>query len=171
MGAKLLQSCLTLCDRMDCSPPGSSVHEILQAIILEWVATPSSRGSYWPRDRTWVSSVSCLGRWVLYHYRHPGKPLGFYSWEIMSYFILGITQFRGLNNVILPQFLSFLSYFLSPPLILDPTRQLPACSNLFIPITDSTIFLKSSFSQFSLILQTGAHLHALGHMTMSKLIM
>ena len=43
--AKLLQSCLILCDPMDCSPPGSSVHGILQARILEWVAMPSSRGS------------------------------------------------------------------------------------------------------------------------------
>ena len=40
-----LQSCLTLCDPMDCSPPGSSVDGILQARILEWVAMPSSRGS------------------------------------------------------------------------------------------------------------------------------
>ena len=43
---------LLLCDPMDCSPPGSSVHEILQAKILEWVAVPSSRGSSQPRDRT-----------------------------------------------------------------------------------------------------------------------
>ena len=40
MRAKSLQSCLTLCDAMDCSLPGSSVHEILQARILEWVAMP-----------------------------------------------------------------------------------------------------------------------------------
>ena len=43
--AKSLQSCLILCNPMDCSPPGSSVHEILQAGIQEWVAMPSSRGS------------------------------------------------------------------------------------------------------------------------------
>ena len=43
-----LQSCLTLGDPMDCSPPGSSVHGILQARILEWVAMPSSRGSSQP---------------------------------------------------------------------------------------------------------------------------
>ena len=43
--AKLLQSCPTLCGTVDCSPPGSSVHEILQARILEWVAKPSPRGS------------------------------------------------------------------------------------------------------------------------------
>jgi len=42
-GAKSLQSCSTLYDPMDCSPPGSSVHGILQARILEWVAMPSSR--------------------------------------------------------------------------------------------------------------------------------
>ena len=44
------QSCLTLCDPMDCRPPGSSVHGILQARILEWVAVPFSRGSSQPRD-------------------------------------------------------------------------------------------------------------------------
>ena len=43
-------SCATLCDPVDCSPPGSSVHGILQAGILEWVAMPSSRGSSQPRD-------------------------------------------------------------------------------------------------------------------------
>ena len=50
MHAKSLQSCLVLCDPMDCSPPGSSVHGILQARILEWVDIPSSRGSSPPRD-------------------------------------------------------------------------------------------------------------------------
>ena len=49
------QSCLTLCDPVDCSPPGSSVHGILQARILEWVAISFSRGSSRPRDRTQVS--------------------------------------------------------------------------------------------------------------------
>ena len=46
------QSCLTLCDPIDCSPPGSSVHGVLQARRLERVAMPSSRGSSWPRDPT-----------------------------------------------------------------------------------------------------------------------
>ena len=48
--AQSLQSCPTLCDPMDCSPPGSSVHEIPQAGILEWAAMPFSRGSSRPRD-------------------------------------------------------------------------------------------------------------------------
>ena len=62
-----LQPGLTLCDPMNCSPPGSSVHGILYARILEWVAMPSSRGSSQPRDWTHVSYVSCIGRHVLYH--------------------------------------------------------------------------------------------------------
>ena len=49
----------TLCDPMDCSPPGSSVRGILQAGIVGWVAMPSSRGSSWPRDWSWVHWVSC----------------------------------------------------------------------------------------------------------------
>ena len=55
------QSCPTLSDPMDCSPPGSSVHGILQARVLQWGALPSFRGSSCPRDRTRVSCVSCIG--------------------------------------------------------------------------------------------------------------
>ena len=54
------QSCLTLCHPMDCSPPGSSVHGILQARILEWVAIPFSRGSSRLRDQT---HIFCLLHW------------------------------------------------------------------------------------------------------------
>ena len=50
--------CPTLCNPMDCSPPGSSVHGILQARILEWVAIPFSRRSSWPRDRPRVSYIA-----------------------------------------------------------------------------------------------------------------
>ena len=62
MHAKSLRSCLTHCNPMDSSLPGSSVHGILQAGILEWVAMPSSRGSSQPRDGTHVSYVSCMGK-------------------------------------------------------------------------------------------------------------
>ena len=58
--AKLVQSCLTLCDPMDYSPPGSSVHGVLQARLLEWVAMPSSRGYSQPRDQTQVSMSPAL---------------------------------------------------------------------------------------------------------------
>ena len=51
------QSCPTLCDLMDCSLPGSSLHEILQARVLEWVTISFPRGSSQPRDQTWVSRI------------------------------------------------------------------------------------------------------------------
>ena len=53
----VIQLCLTLCDPMNCSLPGSSVHGILQTRILEWVVMPFSRGSSQPRDRTQVSRI------------------------------------------------------------------------------------------------------------------
>ena len=52
------QSCPIHCDPMDCSPPGSSVHGILQATILEWVAIPFFRGSFQPRSWTQVSCIA-----------------------------------------------------------------------------------------------------------------
>ena len=72
----LLLCCLVvkLCDSFqptDCSPPGSSVHRICQARIMEWVAISFSRGSSWPRDQTWVS---CIGR-QFFTASHQGNPL------------------------------------------------------------------------------------------------
>ena len=64
---RVVQSCLTLCDPMDCSPPSSSVHGTLQARILELVAIPFSKESSRPSDWTCVSCVSCIGGLILYH--------------------------------------------------------------------------------------------------------
>ena len=55
--SEVAQSCPTLCDPMDCSPPGSSIYGIFQARILEWVAMSFSRGTSWPRDWTRVSCI------------------------------------------------------------------------------------------------------------------
>ena len=74
--AKPQQSCLTLRDPMDYSPPGSSVHRILQARILEWIDIPSSRGSSQHRDQTRVSYVSCIP---------PGKPVRIYTLLYIKY--------------------------------------------------------------------------------------
>ena len=52
------QSCLTLCNPMDCSLPGSSVHGFFQARVPEWVSISFSRGSSQPRDRAWVSCTA-----------------------------------------------------------------------------------------------------------------
>ena len=67
---RVAKSCLTLCDPMNCSPPGFSVYGILQARILEWVATSSSRGSSRPRDQI---RVSCIGRQILLPLSHLGS--------------------------------------------------------------------------------------------------
>ena len=66
----LIQSYLTLCNLVKYSPPGSSLHGIFQARVLEWIAISSSKGSSPPRDRTWVS---CIGRWILYHLSYEGS--------------------------------------------------------------------------------------------------
>ena len=71
----VIKSRPTFCDPMDCSPPDSSVHEISQARILEWVAISSSRGSSCPRAWTWNS---CIGKQILYHWatwEAPGPPI------------------------------------------------------------------------------------------------
>ena len=73
MSAKLFQSRPVLCDPMDCSPPGLSIHAILQARILEWVAVSSSRDPWIPppslhRDQTHACYVSCTGRWVFFFF-------------------------------------------------------------------------------------------------------
>ena len=68
---KVTQSCLILCDPMDCSPPGYSAHGILQVRILEQVAIPFSRGSSQPRDRT---QVSCIAGGVFYCLSRQGSP-------------------------------------------------------------------------------------------------
>ena len=64
--------CLTLCNPMDCSPPGTSLHGILRARVLKWAAISFSRGSSRPRDPTCVSSI--VGR-CFYCLSHQGSPI------------------------------------------------------------------------------------------------
>ena len=104
MYAKALQLCPTLCDPMDSSPPGSSVHGTLQARILERVAIPFSMRSSQPNDRTRVSYVSCIGRQVLYHQCHLGSPLSPHQTSGMvpqlyyQHLIQGLTHRRDSKN-------------------------------------------------------------------------
>ena len=72
--APSIHSCPTLCDPVDCSQPGSSIHGISQARILKWLSISFS-GSLQPRDQTWVSCISCIGRGILHHLSHWGSPL------------------------------------------------------------------------------------------------
>ena len=76
---------VTLCDPMDCSPPGSLVHGILQARILEWVPMPSSKESFWPGDRIRVSCSSCVALGFF-----TAEPLG----KLHTAFILSEIKFR-----------------------------------------------------------------------------
>ena len=86
------QSCLTLCDPMDCSPPGSSAHGIFQARILEWVAIFFFRGSSQPRNQTCISWSS---RQILYHWA---------TWEApkRGYNLLNPISSTGPVTIILP---------------------------------------------------------------------
>ena len=76
--------CLTLYDSMNCGSPGSSVLEIFQGRILEWVAIPFSRGSSLLRDRT---QVSCIAGRFLYCLSHQGK---LYIWLIKENYIFSL---------------------------------------------------------------------------------
>ena len=91
-GGLITKSCLTLSNPMDCSPPGSSVHGISQARILEWTAMPSSRGSSQPKDQICVSSVSCIGTWVFLPLVPPGRLSSSILFKI-------IFSFRSLQNI------------------------------------------------------------------------
>ena len=99
--SEVTQSCLILCDPMDCSLPGSSVHGIFQARVLEWVAISFSRGSSWP-DVPWLYAtipfymrdLSLHRFWELWILKFPGvlKPIPHRFW--------GMTiQLKSLANV------------------------------------------------------------------------
>ena len=121
------QSCLTL-QPHDCSPPGSTVHGISLARILEWVAISSSRGSFRPKDRT---CASCVGRWILYCLSHREVCVYLY---LLWIFLNRTKQMRWSHLNSLPSkgtdeaygvchlifsfpYLFFLSSLLSPPLL------------------------------------------------------
>ena len=107
------QSCPTLCDPMDWSPPGSSVHEILQARILEWVAMPSSRGSSQPRDGTQVSRTAG-GFFTIWATR--GAPPNIHMWhsDITTLWVLFIFQKYVARHFMCNNCYYFLSIYLVP---------------------------------------------------------
>ena len=78
-------SAVSLCDPMNCSPPGSSVHRIFQARILEGVAISHSRASSKPKESTHVSCIFCISMWILYHHT---------TWEAPILIILLVLNVR-----------------------------------------------------------------------------
>ena len=112
--SEVAQSCPTLFDPVDCSPPGFSIHGILQARVLEWVAISFSRGSSRPRDRTWLPSEP-PGKSLCLHFSFsenegnllsdtgprspPSLPEGCRTWDSSHFFwllFLPLTNPRGL---------------------------------------------------------------------------
>ena len=138
MHSKSLQSCLTLWDPINCSPPGSSVHEILQARILEWVAIPSSRGPSPPRNQT--AGLLCLLHWQVGSspLAPPGKPsefldllsccFGGYPSLFFLMFLLKVDP--SYYNTFSPLFPPPLSFSVSPPLMWIASVQ-----HLFLPFS------------------------------------
>ena len=112
--AQLLSRVWLVAIPWDYSPPGSSVHRISQARILEWVAISSSRGSSWPRDRT---RISCIGKWILYHCR---------TWEV--FYCKYVSKMIPINTKI----------FDTESIVKD---QIDPSSHLFIQWTDINIYL------------------------------
>ena len=92
--SEVTQSYPTLRDPVDCSLPGSSVHRILQARILEWVAISFSRGSSWPRDRTQVSRIAgrCFNLWATREAQQKGNKYLMCSGHAHLMFALGFIQ-------------------------------------------------------------------------------
>ena len=119
------QLCRTCCSHMDCSLSGPSVHGILQARMLEWVAISSSRGSPRPRHQICISCASCIARWI--HYPCT-------SWEVLSGSQAALRENSGLTEAIW-----------SPPRPLDGANW-PLVSKKNQPFSKENIY--SIFSRF-----------------------
>ena len=117
--SEVTQSCLTLCDPMDCSLPGFSVHGILQARILEWVTISFSRGSSRPRDRTWVSCIGgrCFNLWATRE-AHVQFVFQIFVWGILilkkKFFIVYLKSKCNWASYIFKQNLATLNYYSLP---------------------------------------------------------
>ena len=86
--SEVAQSCRTLCDPKDCSLPGSSVHAIFQAIVLEWIAISFSTGSSPPRDQTQVSCIvdRCFTIWGTREVWYRRRTLYIFQYTLWSFF-------------------------------------------------------------------------------------
>ena len=107
--SEVAQSCPTLCDPMNCSLPGSSVHGIFQAIVLEWIAISFSRGSSQPRDRTLISRIvdRCFTDASLVWATREAKNL---LWDSFNYFKYCTYQSKVSIWYLFIVFMSFLKF-------------------------------------------------------------
>ena len=130
------KSCPALCDPMDCSPTGSSVHEISQAKILEWIAISFFRGNLWTRNEPLTYAL--VGRFFITE--TPGKPylkfLASLHFRLKSSFLAKRTSCQG-KRIGIPLLSSTQQpHLTSPPL---PTTGSPVCW-ITLVLTDSSFF-------------------------------
>ena len=136
------QSCLTLCDPMDCSLPGSSVHGSSQARILEWVVISFSRESSWSRDRTQVFCLAGNFFFFFFTTEWPGKPKKKTITLLISVLCI---NYKGIfSNAHVPCRLSFLISFLQFPCFVLFSPLLCFLSSLF-PLSWISFLLLSFF--------------------------
>ena len=115
--SEVAQSCLTLCDPMDCSLPGSSVHGIFQAIVLEWIAVSFSKGSSQPRDQTLVSRIvdRRFAIWATREVLSLVWDHSFPFYELKQNLLFGSIRYTASNAQILFLYHQNLQTFMSPP--------------------------------------------------------
>ena len=126
--------CPTLCNPMDCSPPGSSVHGISQARIMEWVSISSPRGSSWPRDWT---HISCIDRQILFH------------WATRESLLLKLTDYTSFSLPYLDYYSFFWPLWPSPPFKMSSLIKWLPHSSLGTIATLSSIYYASLFGYFT----------------------
>ena len=136
MKSEVAQLCSTLCNSMDCSPPGSSVHGNLQTRMLGWVTMPPSRGSSQPRDQTQVPTLQAYSLPT----EPPGKPknTGVGSLSLLLGIFLTQKSNRGLLHC--RQILYQLSYQGSPQeYLINHKKQYSPNINKTTPLTDNVL--------------------------------
>ena len=143
--AKLLQSCLTLWGPMDCCLPGSSVHGILQARILKWVAMSSSGGSFPPRGRNCISCSSCIAG-GFFTTEPPGKPL-YVAFQSLSHVRLCDPMECSTTDFPVHHQLPELAQTHAHKLVM-PSNHLILCHPLLLPSVFPSISVFSSESAF-----------------------
>ena len=147
------QSCLTLCHPMGCSPPGSSVHGILQARILEGVAMFSSKRFSQPKYRTWIACISCTAGGFFYHWAM-GKAWNLRGVYMLWYQVAHMPTCSAAREPHMGLQVGFFSFFKAPVKIFYSTNnttktsrcmpKLKLMSSILFSLTTSWVSLNSN---------------------------
>ena len=149
--SEVAQSCLTLCDPMDCSQPGSFLHGVFQARILEWVATAFSRGSSQPRDWTWV--LCTAGRiFTIWTTKEAEEIFIVFEWYFTEYTVLDCQVFFFLPFSTLTMLYHFLPFILSSGKSAVIWIFVPMYKSCFFPAVFRILFLSLVLSNLIVLL-------------------